>query len=100
MVIPGQGIDNTYAVRMMLEYYGYIKKNGGFYSINESLCELMNENCPELGLNASTKYRLAKVNEAVKGNIGVIIDMLKSVDQYQLISANGAQTEEEDEDDE
>ena len=101
MVVRGEGIDNTYAIRMILEANGYIKKSGGYYSIpSEDLCNLMNEACPDLGLKAGTNYRLSAINNAVKQCIGVLIDMLKNANQYKLEVSEEEVDEDEDEDDE
>lgn len=94
MIIPGKGIDNTYAVRMMLEGNEYIKKSGGWYTFHESLCESMGA--------PTTKLRVAEVNKFVYENMGAFIDLLKGANQYKLdISETDIEDSEEDmEDDE
>ena len=88
LVVKGKGVDNTYALRKLLEFNKYIKSSGGWFTFSPELSEV-------LGIPEKKNMRIAEVNEYLRNNTGLLIGLLKEAGQYCLSASESDLSEEE-----
>lgn len=76
LVIKGVGIDNSYAMRKLLESNKYIKSSAGWYSVDPEIATLMGV--------SSEKMRLKDLNDVLREKMAVLVEFLKKAGQYKL----------------
>ncbi len=77
LVVKGKGIDNTYTLRKLLEFYKYLKNASGWFTFSEGVAKL-------IGIDKEKKLRVSQVNELLRAHMGTLIGVLKEAGQYKL----------------
>ena len=77
LVVKGVGVDNTYALRKLLEFNKYMKGSGGWFTFNTELSKALN-------LPDKKNMRISEVNSILRDNMGLLIDILKKAGKYCL----------------
>ena len=78
LMIRGEGADNSYPLRKLLEFNGYIKAKGAWYTFDSEIVQLIK--APENNL------RLSAVDDCIKNNMGTLVEFLKERGQYRIDS--------------
>lgn len=89
LVVKGEGIDNSYALRKLLEFRNFLKQSAGWYTFSSAVAELLQ--IPE-----DKKLRIADVNKYIKENMGTLVQFLKDAGLYRLDADESDLSEEED----
>ena len=80
LIEKGIGAHNYYSLRKMLEFHGFLKKNGAWYQFNKELIKGLN--LPDKKINRD------EVNKILQQNEELLIKFLKEVDCYTIVSKN------------